>query len=202
MPYTAFSYSKPGDSMRKICVRNCRKQIYHILIPAALLYSIFLCITSVHTAISKQLELHLLQQVWSAQQYALRENMQTDPVYLRRDQNNQITAVTVNGILLNQLQGQYSQFLYQNTSAYQIRLKTADFLGNLFFWVPGSFSFTIHPEVQWDTKVLSRTFSQDAATRCFQVILTTHGEAKIFRQRIKIREELILYEALLYHQLG
>ncbi len=199
MPYAAFSYSKPGDFMKHFVGSKCKKKVYSILIPAALLYSLFLCITGVHTAISKQMELHLFQRIWAAQQFALEGEEQTDPVYLRRDQNNQITAITVNGILLNQIQAQYSQFLYKDTSAYPVRLNAADFLGKLFFWVPGSLSFSVSPEVKWDAEVLSRTFSQDETTRCFQVILTTTGNARVFPwQNIKIQEELVLYEALLY----
>ena len=198
MPHTVVSYSKPGDSMKQFNKSRYRTLVYIVVIPVALLYSFVCCITNISNAISRQLEIHLLQNVWEAQMSALEVEGRTDPVYLRRDRNNQITAITVDGILLNQLQTQYIQYLFKKSSACQIQLKAKDLLGNLFFWIPGSVSLYVQPDIHWDVKVCSRTFYQDASTRCFQIILTTAGENRSIFPRLKIQEELILYEALLY----
>jgi hypothetical protein len=198
MPHTAVSYSKPGDSMKQFNKSRYRTLVYLVVIPVALLYSFVCCITNISNAISRQLEIHLLQNVWEAQMSILEAEGRIDPVYLRRDRNNQITAITVDGILLNQFQAQYSQYLYKKAPSCLIQLKAKDILGNLFFWIPGSVSLYVRPDIHWDVKVCSRTFYQDTTTRCFQIILTTAGENRSIFSRLKIQEELVLYEALLY----
>ena len=181
-----------------------KKRLRQGLILAALLYSLFVSITGIRSAITQQIQITLQQQIYSAQQTALEGEGTIEPVSLRRDQNHQITAVTVNGILLNQLQTEYSQQLLQCATAYPIRLSVADLLGSKWLsWLPGGISFTLHPVVTWDAEVISRTFSDADSTRCFQVILVTNSDAAVFPwQRITLQDELILFEAVLYHTAG
>ena len=182
IPHAGFSYSRPGD-----------------------FYAIFYrCKTKETVASRFDPCCTVQQQIYSAQQTALEGEGTIEPVSLRRDQNHQITAVTVNGILLNQLQTEYSQQLLQCATAYPIRLSVADLLGSKWLsWLPGGISFTLHPVVTWDAEVISRTFSDADSTRCFQVILVTNSDAAVFPwQRITLQDELILFEAVLYHTAG
>ena len=178
-----------------------KKWLRQVLILAALLYSLFLSITGIYSAVTQQIQITLQQQISSAKQAALEGEEMFEPVYLRRDQNHQITAITVNGILLNQLQAEYSHQLLQCATTYPVRLSVADILGSKWLsWFPGGISFTLRPAVTWKAEVISRTFSNTDSTRCFQVVLVTNSAATVFPwQQITLQDELILFEAILYH---
>ena len=177
-----------------------KKQIYRFLLPVALFYSIYLSFTGIHTAITQQMQSNLLLQITAAQQQALEGEEELDPVYLKRDQNNQIIAIAVNGIVLNQIQGVYYQFLQQGNAEYTVCLTAADLLGSkLLFWIPGSIPVALRPNIHWEAEIRSRTFVQDDTTRHFQVVLVTTGTATVSPwQELSVHEERVLYEALLY----
>lgn len=174
---------------------------YCLLLLAALLYSIFLCISSIRDAATRQMQELLYIQMQTALLNTLAGEENQVFVHLRRDNNNDITAVTVNGILLSQLQVRYRDALTAAAHPkYKIRFTTADLLGSkLFAWIPGSISLSCKPEIRWDATVVSRTLEQIDDSKQFQLVLMTTASANcVTWLHAELREEVLLYETVIY----
>lgn len=167
---------------------------------AALLYSGWLCFSGIRNAVSQQVQHFLRCQAQDVALLVLNEKEESTFVYLRRDANNDITAVSVNGVLLSQLQIQYQKALEASSAHCNLDLRLSDVLGSdLFSWLPGRFTASYRMKPNWNTSVVSRTIKHDENTTQFQVLLIAKGTANACAWfDADICEELILFETMLY----
>ncbi len=181
-------------------LRLKKRNYYLLLIFAALIYSAFLCVSGIRAATAKQMQEHLYSQMQQAVLQILAGEENQVFVHLRRDRNDDITAITVNGILLSQLQMRYHEALTTSPAKCSIRLTAADLLGSrLFAFIPGSITLSCAPETEWEAAVVSRTLENDEKSRQFQLVLMTKGIANhtaLFHAELE--EEILLYETVIY----
>ena len=171
----------------------------YLILLAGILYAAYMSYSGVQAAMIKQMDSYLMNQIQHAQRSAFPAEDELVLVRLRRDGNQNITAVTVDGILLNKLQKEYQNALNVD-STYAFRLSTADVLGrNFFFWVPGKWSISCRPEIAWHSIIKSRTLEQVDGVRIFQLVLTTECTAKLyFLFCTELHEEVLLFETIIY----
>ena len=171
---------------------------YFILL-VGILYAAYISYSGVQATMVKQMRSYLTNQMQQAQRHTFLVEDDLILVRLRRDGNNNITAVTVDGILLNQLQMKYQTAL-NTVSTYVFRISMADMIGSrLLFWLPGEWSISCHPEIAWYTIIKSRTLEQVDGVKIFQLILTTECTAEwcsFFKT--ELNEEVLLFETVIY----
>lgn len=186
--------------MKRYRKRISRRFFNCIVIFAALLYSGWFCVSGFQSSAFQQIQEYLIMQVNHAAFLTLEEQADQNFVSLRRDSNHDIIAVTVNGILLSQLQMQYQNTLESTPSQCNLELHISDLIGGfLFSWIPGRIRTSCTVKTNWDASIISRTIEENEHTIRFQLILVTNGTAKYFSLfDAAIHEELMLYETTIY----
>ena len=186
--------------MKQIQVQKYRRMVYSVFIIAALLYSVWSCIDGISTAMQTQMESYLQKQAHRAAQSALAGEEDQVFVSLRRDQNDYITAVTVNGILLNQLQMEYISALNNVTAPCCYSLSMADLLGcRVLSFLPWRIKIPCRAAIIWESNILSRTLENNDRSKQFQLLLVVSGTAEHFvGMESTYQQELLLYETVIY----
>lgn len=124
----------------------------------------------------------------------------SDLVQLRRDYCGSITAISVNGVLLNQLKSQYLQALTAGVQHWRTKLPLSDFLGiPVLFWLPWRIPLDLTPQVRWQVTILSRTVRTEEGELRYQLILETIGRenGRIPLRSTEVRQETLLFETVL-----
>lgn len=170
------------------------------LILAAFIYSAVMCVSGVRSATLRQMEKALHTQMQESMLQTLAGEEDRVYVHLQRDKNHAVTSVTVNGILLNQLQMRYHKALTVTSWNYQICLTAADILGSkLFSFVPGHITVSLTPSVEWNVNIISRTLTNDPNSNRFQLVMITKAHAAtVLFLHAELEEEVLLYETIIY----
>ena len=85
--------------MKRYQIQQYRQILYVLLLAATLVYAVWSCIAGTSKAIQMQMGAYLQKQAHTAALSVLVGEEDRAFVSLRRDQNDHITAVTVNGII-------------------------------------------------------------------------------------------------------
>ena len=176
-----------------------RQYLSFVILLLSIIYVTYSSYIGIKTALTKQICLFLTEQIQQAQQCVFHPESEHVLVRLRRDQNENITAVTVDGIMLNQLQIEYQKALTKNHFC-SVHLSVADILGSkLLFWLPGKWQISCHLETTWRTAIKTRTLEQINGVKVFQLILTTECNAAWYEFfHTAICEDVLLYETVIY----
>lgn len=178
-----------------------KMQVFRVgLILAAFIYSVVMCVSGVRSATLRQMKKALHAQIQESMFQTLAGEEDRVYVHLQRDKNYAVTSVTVNGILLNQLQMRYHKALTITPLNYQIRLTAADLLGSkLFSFIPGHIIVSLAPSVEWETNIISRTLTNDPRSNRFQLVMITKARAvSVLFLHVELEEEVLLYETIIY----
>lgn len=186
--------------MKRYQIQQYRQILYVLLLAAALVYAVWSCIAGISKAIQIQMGAYLQKQAHTAALSVLAGEEDRAFVSLRRDQNDHITAVTVNGILLNQLQMEYLSALDHTAEPCSVSLSAADLLGcKLLSFLPWRMKVSCRPTIVWESNILSRTIECSDHTKQFQLLLAVSGNAEHFAgMKTTYQQELLLYETVIY----
>lgn len=176
-------------------------KISYIALLFAIIYSVGLCAVNAHIAISNKAEEQLAAIAHQALMETLKGEEQQAFVHLRRDASSNITAITVNGVLLSQLQIRYLNKLQSSEHTWKMEVPISELLGGrILSWVPGKVTLSCQPVISWEAAVLSRTVELNDTTKQFQLLLTTGGTANwlLHIMDADIKLETIIYETIIY----